>query len=120
VTERARVVVGADGRHSLVARAARPEQYHEKPQLLAGYYTYWSGLPMEGRFETWVRPDRAFAAWPTNDDLTVVIGGWPFAELQAIRGDIEGSYRKILELAPGFADRAAPPPARRAMSARPC
>ena len=37
VTERARVVVGADGRHSLVARAVRPEQYHEKPRLLAGY-----------------------------------------------------------------------------------
>ena len=31
VTERARVVVGADGRHSLVARAVRPEQYNEKP-----------------------------------------------------------------------------------------
>jgi 2-polyprenyl-6-methoxyphenol hydroxylase-like FAD-dependent oxidoreductase len=29
VTERARVVVGADGRHSLVARAVRPERYHE-------------------------------------------------------------------------------------------
>ena len=62
VTERARVVVGADGRHSLVARAVRPEQYHEKPQLLAGYYTYWSGLPMDGRFETYIRPDRGFAA----------------------------------------------------------
>jgi hypothetical protein len=24
-----------------------------------------------------------FAAWPTNDDLTLVIGGWPFAELEA-------------------------------------
>jgi flavin-dependent dehydrogenase len=28
VTERARLVVGADGRHSLVVRAVRPEQYH--------------------------------------------------------------------------------------------
>jgi len=44
VTEHAPVVVGADGRHSLVARAVKPEQYHEKPQLLCGYYTYWSGL----------------------------------------------------------------------------
>ena len=105
VTERARVVVGADGRHSLVARAVRPEQYHEKPQLLAGYYTYWSGLPMDGRFETWVRPDRGFAAWPTNDDLTLVIGGWPFAEFEANKNDIEGNFLKMLELAPEFADR---------------
>jgi 2-polyprenyl-6-methoxyphenol hydroxylase-like FAD-dependent oxidoreductase len=105
VSERARVVVGADGRHSPVARAVRPEQYHEKPQLLCGYYTYWSGLPMDGRFQTWVRPYRGFAAWPTNDDLTVVIVGWPFAELEANRRDIEGNYLKTLELAPEFAER---------------
>jgi 2-polyprenyl-6-methoxyphenol hydroxylase-like FAD-dependent oxidoreductase len=37
VTERAQVVVGADGRHSLVARTVGPERYHEKPLLLAGY-----------------------------------------------------------------------------------
>jgi flavin-dependent dehydrogenase len=105
VTEHARVVVGADGRHSLVARTVKPEQYHEKPQLLAGYYTYWSGLPMHGRFETYVRPDRGFAAWPTNDDLTVVIVGWPFAEFEANKRDIEGNYLKTLELAPEFAER---------------
>jgi 2-polyprenyl-6-methoxyphenol hydroxylase-like FAD-dependent oxidoreductase len=76
VTERARVVVGADGWNSLLARSVQPEQYHDKPRLLAGYYTYWSGLPMHGRFEGYNRPDRAFAAWPTSDDLTLVIGGW--------------------------------------------
>jgi 2-polyprenyl-6-methoxyphenol hydroxylase-like FAD-dependent oxidoreductase len=105
VTEHARVVVGADGLHSLVARAVKPERYHEKPRLLAGYYTYWSGLPMHGRFETYVRPDRGFAAWPTNDDLTVVIVGWPFAEFEANKRDIEGNYLKTLELAPEFAER---------------
>ena len=56
------IVVGADGRHSLVAEAVRPEQYNEKPPLLAGYYTYWSGLPMDGRFETYIRDNRGFAA----------------------------------------------------------
>jgi 2-polyprenyl-6-methoxyphenol hydroxylase-like FAD-dependent oxidoreductase len=105
VTEHARVVVGADGRHSRVARAVRPEQYHEKPQLLAGYYSYWSGLPMDGHFQTWVRPDRGFAAWPTHDDLTVVIGGWPFAEFEANKRDVEGNFLKMLELAPDLAER---------------
>jgi hypothetical protein len=60
---------------------------------------------MDGRFETYVRPDRGFAAWPTNDDLTVLICGWPYAELEANRNDIEGNYLKMLELAPAFADR---------------
>jgi 2-polyprenyl-6-methoxyphenol hydroxylase-like FAD-dependent oxidoreductase len=105
VTEHARVVVGADGRHSSVARTVGPEQYHERPPLLCGYYSYWSGLPMDGRFETWVRPDRGFAAWPTHDGLTLVIGGWPYAELEANRDDIEGNFLAMLEMAPAFAGR---------------
>ena len=75
VSERARVVVGTDGRFSLVASAVTPEQYHEKPPLLAAYYTYWSGLPMDGRFETYIRPHRGFAAAPTHDGLTLTVGG---------------------------------------------
>jgi 2-polyprenyl-6-methoxyphenol hydroxylase-like FAD-dependent oxidoreductase len=105
VTEQARVIVGADGRHSSVARAVAPEQYHERPPLLCGYYSYWRGLPMDGRFETWIRPERGFAAWPTNDDLTLVIGGWPYAELEANRDDIEGNFLAMLEMAPAFAER---------------
>jgi 2-polyprenyl-6-methoxyphenol hydroxylase-like FAD-dependent oxidoreductase len=105
VTERARVVVGADGRYSMVAKATRPEQYNEKPPLQASYYAYWSGLPMNGRFETYIRPHRGFAAWPTNDGLSLVIVGWPFAEFDANRKDIEGNFLETLELAPSFADR---------------
>ena len=105
VTEHARVVIGADGRHSLVAQAVNPFQYHEKPPLLAAYYAYWSGLPMQGRFETYIRPNRGMAAFPTNDDLTVVIAGWPYAEFQANKKDIEGNLFKAYDLAPAFAER---------------
>ncbi len=105
VTERARVVVGADGRHSMVAAAVRPEQYHERPPLLAGYYTYWSGLPMDGRFETYIRPHRGFAAAPTNDGLTLTVGGWPHAEFEANKKDVEGHFLKMFDLAPQFAER---------------
>jgi 2-polyprenyl-6-methoxyphenol hydroxylase-like FAD-dependent oxidoreductase len=105
VTERARVVIGADGLYSLVSRTVAPEQYNEKSQLLAGYYTYWSGLPMSGRFEAHDRGDRTWAAWPTNDDLTLVIVGWPIAEFEANRDDVETHYLKALERAPAFASR---------------
>lgn len=105
VTEKARVVIGADGLHSTVVRAVEPEQYHEKPQLLAGYYTYWSNLPMKGRFETYSRPFQSFAAWPTNDDMTLVIAGWQFKEFEARKSDIEGNYRRVIDEAPAFAER---------------
>src|SRR5688572_31424792 len=53
-TERARIVVGADGLSSLVARSVGAETYQEKPRLLAAYYSYWSGLPLNG-FEAYDR-----------------------------------------------------------------
>ena len=105
VTELARVVVGADGRYSLVADAVDAQEYNEKPQLQVSYYTYWSGLPMSGRFETTMRPGRAYAAWPTDDDLTLVIAGRSMDAFDAFRKDIEATYLETLEIAPAFADR---------------
>jgi flavin-dependent dehydrogenase len=105
VVEHSRVVVGADGLYSLVARTVVPEQYHEKPQLEASYYSYWSGLPMNGRFEAYDRGDRVWAAWPTNDDLTLVIVGWPYAQFEANKTDIEGHYLKAFDRAPAFEER---------------
>jgi flavin-dependent dehydrogenase len=105
VVEHSRVLVGADGLYSLVARTVVPEQYHEKPQLEASYYSYWSGLPMNGRFEAYDRGDRVWAAWPTNDDLTLVIVGWPYAQFEANKTDIEGHYLKAFDRAPAFEER---------------
>ncbi len=105
VTERARMVVGADGRFSLVADAVDAEEYDTKPKLLAAYYSYWSGLPMDGRFETYDRPERGFAAWPTNDDLTLVIAGWPYREFEAKKTDVERHFLETVDLVPEFAER---------------
>ena len=105
VTEKARIVIGADGRHSTLARAVKPAQYNEKPILESSYYSYWSGLPMNGRFETYMREDRAFAAWPTNDDLTLVVGGWPYAQFETNKHDVEGNFMAMFNRAPEFGDR---------------
>ncbi len=107
VVERATIVVGADGRHSMVAEAVRAEVYDERPHLQASYYAYWSGLPMDGRFETYIRHDGAFGAWPTNEGRTLVIAGRPFAQFEAYRGNIESTYLSTIDLAPAFAERLA-------------
>jgi 2-polyprenyl-6-methoxyphenol hydroxylase-like FAD-dependent oxidoreductase len=104
VVERARVVVGADGRNSHVAKAVRPEQYYEKPVLQGSAYTYWSDLPVAG-MEVVVRPDRGFAAMPTNDGLTLVVVGWPAAEMAAYKSDVEGNFLETLQLSPDLAAR---------------
>jgi 2-polyprenyl-6-methoxyphenol hydroxylase-like FAD-dependent oxidoreductase len=106
VTERARVVIGADGRHSLVAKTVQPDQYDERRSHLAMYYAYWSGLPVDG-FDTTIRAEnrRGWAAARTHDDLTVLPFGWPVEEFKENRGDIEGNFFSTMDLAPEFAER---------------
>jgi 2-polyprenyl-6-methoxyphenol hydroxylase-like FAD-dependent oxidoreductase len=103
--ERAAVVVGADGRHSRVASAVDAPRYHEKPPLQSGYYTYFSDLPVDGRFEIFSRPYRGFAAAPTNDGLTMVVAGWPMAEHDQNKRDYETSFMTTLEVVPEFGER---------------
>jgi 2-polyprenyl-6-methoxyphenol hydroxylase-like FAD-dependent oxidoreductase len=104
VTRRARVVIGADGRHSLVARAVRAQPYHERPTISVSYYAYWSGLPT-ARCEAHLRPRRAFVIAPTNDGLTMGAVNWPRSEFEANRGDVEGHCLRAFELAPALSER---------------
>jgi 2-polyprenyl-6-methoxyphenol hydroxylase-like FAD-dependent oxidoreductase len=108
VTERARVVVGADGKHSRVAAAVAAPTYDENPPFEGAYYAYFSDLPLEG-LEVCVRPDRGAAAAPTHDGETLVLAAWPVAELDAFRADVEGNFLRTLDLSPilGEAVRAA-------------
>jgi 2-polyprenyl-6-methoxyphenol hydroxylase-like FAD-dependent oxidoreductase len=104
VTENASVVIGADGRHSVVAAAVGAQTYNERPVVQDSYYTYWSGMSADG-FEAHIRPSRAFAAVDTNDGLTMLVVGWPRAEFEANRKDVEGAYLRTLELVPDVAER---------------
>ena len=104
VTEQARVVIGADGRNSFVAKSVQAGPYNERPALAGAYYTYFGGLPTNG-YEVFIRPDRACALNPTHDGLTMLVVGRPYADFQASRGDIEGSFMSSLELIGPIAER---------------
>jgi len=104
VQERARLVVGADGRHSLVARAVRAAAYHVRPPQTVGYYTYWAGVPLNGG-ELYARPRRLVGAWPTNDGLTITYVAAPHDDLAHFRADPEGAVRRSLDLAGDLGER---------------
>jgi flavin-dependent dehydrogenase len=103
VTEHARMVIGADGLHSFVARSVGATAYNATPALTCIYYTYWSDLPVGGA-ELYPRPGRMLIAAPTNDGLTLMTVFWPQAEFHRVRADIEGPYLAALDLAPAFAE----------------
>src|SRR6266508_4019802 len=104
VTERARLVVGADGKHSVVARSAGAASYREKPPLSLACYTYWEGVPVDGG-EIYNRGRRAIGAWPTNDGLLLTYIAWPVDEFAAFRADVEGNVLATLDLAGDLGER---------------
>jgi 2-polyprenyl-6-methoxyphenol hydroxylase-like FAD-dependent oxidoreductase len=98
VTETAPLVVGADGRHSAVAKAVAAPAYHVKPALSTAYYTYWSGVAV-GCGEIYGRTclRRLVGAWPTNDGLVMTYVAAPASEFHAFRADPEGAILAALD-----------------------
>src|SRR5262249_45040360 len=104
VVERARVVVGADGVHSRVAKAVAAPEYDVKPSMTCAYYSYWSGVPVDG-VELYPRPGHLVAAGATNDEQTLVIVYRPKSLFREMRADVEGKFLEAIEVVPDLADR---------------
>jgi flavin-dependent dehydrogenase len=105
--ELARVVIGADGRNSFVARAMQAPEYDTRPGLACAYYTYWGGID-GGDVELYPREGRmVMGGAATNDGLRIVIVFWPRREFHAVRADVGRSFHEALALAPPLAERLA-------------
>ena len=104
VAEHAIVTVGADGRHSLLARTVEAAAYDETPPLACWYFSYWSGVADRG-MELYHRNGTAIFAFPTTDGLTAVFVAWPMAALDAVRRDVEGRFLAALDQAPALGER---------------
>jgi 2-polyprenyl-6-methoxyphenol hydroxylase-like FAD-dependent oxidoreductase len=97
VVERARVVVGADGAHSKVAKLVGARTYNEKPMFAVVYYSYWSGIAVDEVNWT-LRLPHGYGFSPTHGGLTMLMAAWPVADLHDVRKDVEGSYLGALRL----------------------
>ena len=104
VTEEARIVIGADGLHSRVAAAVSPIEYDTKPKLTFGYYSYWSGFPLDGA-ELYFMVDGGALLFPTHDGNACVLTGGPTEGFHEFRKDIEGNYLKALDAVPTVGER---------------
>jgi flavin-dependent dehydrogenase len=104
VEETARIVVGADGHHSLVAKAVGAPKYREIPSLTYAYYSYFSGVPMAG-IELWFLDDAGYINFPTNNGLACIAVQAPVAGFKEFRTDIERNFFRQLDRVPPLAER---------------
>jgi flavin-dependent dehydrogenase len=104
--ERAKIVIGADGRNSFVARAVQAPEYEARPSRTCCYYSYWAGVPSGGA-ELYPRDSRMLISGPTNDGLQIVVAFFPRDEFHAVRSNVEKSFLDAVALAPPLAERLA-------------
>jgi flavin-dependent dehydrogenase len=101
---KAKIIIGADGKHSAVAKMVNTTIYNEIPPATCWYYSYFSGLS-EPQLIFFSRPGCGFGMIPTNDGLTLVAVAWKWERFKEFRSDIEGNFMKTLEYAPWFAEK---------------
>lgn len=100
-TERARLVIGADGMRSTVAGLTGAPFTVEHPRLTCAYYTYWDGVPAS--LELYERSGAWVAAVGTNDGTTLVLAYFPQSRFDEVRADAFPAYlEQIRTTAPGL------------------
>ena len=106
VEKRAAITVGADGRHSRLARAVQAPTYNEVPAILCYYFSYWSDVSTED-FELYTRraERRVIFSFKTEQDLFAVFVGAPIEELPAFQRETEAEFMRSLDLVADFAAR---------------
>jgi len=104
VTERAHIVIGADGKDSVIARAVEAPEYNTVPNTTCGYYAYFSGFEAAG-VELYLGGKQALFVFPTNDGLTCLGVERPADQLDDIRRDPEASMQLGFDTVPGLGER---------------
>jgi 2-polyprenyl-6-methoxyphenol hydroxylase-like FAD-dependent oxidoreductase len=96
VEERARIVVGADGRNSFVARSLGLPKFDERPRCTFAYWSYFSGFD-PGHAQLHRRGRLAAAAVPTNFDQNMVLVWGPSDWSREFRADVPGNFQRALD-----------------------
>ena len=104
IVEHARIVIGADGVHSMVAKEVAAPEYDTIPPLATYYYSYYSGFDIED-VEQHIRDYDGAGCFPTHGGLTLIVTVWSSSKFKEVRADIEGSVRKVQASMPSVADR---------------
>lgn len=98
-SERAGLVIGADGRRSRLARLVGATAYHVRPTASLAYYAYWDDVTCAS-VTLYPRPGRVAGRAPTHHGQTMVFVQLPIARRAAFVRDVTASYLAALRSVP--------------------
>ena len=103
----ARVVIGADGFYSQVAKLVGPSMEDFEPVRRAMYFSYFQNLPSLERpaAEFYFRGDHLVYLFATDENLTLIAVSVPISEFENYRKDAKTEMFSILESLPDLAPR---------------
>lgn len=103
----ARLVVGADGFYSQVAKLVESKVEQFEPVRRAMYYSYFRGLQAQPgpAAEHHYRGNHLVYVFPTDGDLTLIAASVPVSEFDSFRADPEGRFMAALESLPTLVQR---------------
>jgi flavin-dependent dehydrogenase len=101
VEELARIVIGADGFRSMVAKTVGAEEYNARGVIAACYYAYWSGA---GSVMPAIRPRprRTVVNFPTNDGLEIVPVCLPREDFEEFKSNLEANMLSAMSMVADF------------------
>lgn len=95
VTVPARMVIGADGAWSKMAKWVNAPTYSQYPATNTVYYAYYRGIETHGVYFQFT-PGVTAGLIPTNDDLVCVYGGWPKETTTAFRDEPDAAFTSVV------------------------
>lgn len=101
----ARMVVGADGMFSTIAREVDAATVREAPALTISYYAIYDMPGPRTGSEVFVGDRVGGARAPTHDGRTLVAISWPRDASDEVRRDLDGSFQRAIEDLPGLAEQ---------------
>jgi flavin-dependent dehydrogenase len=101
-SERADLVIGADGRRSRLAHLVRAAAYHVRPTVSLAYYAYWEGVASSA-VVLYPRAGALAGMGPTHHDQTMVFVQLPIARRAEFVRDVNTNYLTALRCIPEVA-----------------
>ena len=95
-SERAAIVIGADGPASIVARAAKAREYDCAPIAQTALWTYYVDVPID-HFILYSREHAGAFAFPCNDGISVIAANLTYANFLQAKADWDRAFHDMVD-----------------------